>query len=403
MSFLDFFTAEKEEATLLLDVGNGTISGSLVSFKKGYSPKFLCNVKISIPVMENVDGGWLSKNLASSLDTVVSNLLEKFAKTDRKGKRVKIVATLVSLSSPWFLLKTKAIHLRPEEDFIITPKFLAELSQKEEKIFEKELIKNNPVFSKSSFEIIERSIIHAKINGYVVNDILGRKTRSLDAFLCISIVDKKVYSILLEVLFRHLHVPAESILMHTFPVIFFTIIRDLYPRITDFFIFDITGEVTDITLVQSNAVTGSVSFPSGRNFILRQIAEAFKVSLEIAESNLRLYVDKKLDEKSIKTIEGILVNIEKEWSIYLENALNQLSPEFLLPSTVYMTSDNDVSPIFEAFLKLDKVDGTASFRKNAKINIITNKTLGKFYEGSTPPQDQFISILTIFYNKIFQK
>ena len=69
-------------------------------------------------------------------------------------------------------------------------------------------------------------------------------------------------------------------------------------------------------------------------------------------------------------IEEIFADVEKEWSIYLENGLSDLSPQFILPGNVYLTCDSDVENIYTNFLKLSKTDETAMFRKNIEINFL---------------------------------
>jgi hypothetical protein len=144
-----------------------------------------------------------------------------------------------------------------------------------------------------------------------------------------------------------------------------------------------------------------VVLPSGRNFILRQIAKKFNTPLEVAESTLRLYKSDKIDNSTIEAIQEILVNIEREWAIYLENALIELSPSIILPSRVYITSDDDVAQIFMDFIKLSKTDATSLFRKNVDIIRINEETLKSFLDKNSAPQvEEAITILVTFYNKL---
>ena len=313
----------------------------------------------------------------------------------------KIEKVLVTFSSPWFALKTKHINLVQQNYFLITKDFLDDIIEKEKKVFEKLLSgEDSP---NKSFEIVEKSIVHTKINGYEMSNSLGRKTKNFDAYLCLSVVGKSTIDIVHNAILKNSHIPADMVSIHTFPVVSFIVVRDIFSANSDFIIMDITGEVTDLTLVEDNVVIKSISMPSGRNFIIRQIAKKLDLSAEIAESNLHLYAEGKLDEKTKIQIQTILLDVEKEWSIYLESAIQEFSSQKNIPSTVYLTVDSDVAPIYKDFLSLVKTDSTAEFRKNMNLIHINKETLSHFYETQMEVEvNEFMAILAVFYNKLFQ-
>lgn len=401
MAFLSFLGNQKEEVVLLVDIGNGTITAAFAGFKKGSKPRFIHSTKTSFPIMESPESAELIVSMNTGLESVLS-ILTKEGLTSKSWGNIpkKISKALVTFSSPWFILNTKHLHLAQENMFVITKSFLDDVVSKEEKIFEQELIKTNPGIKPDSFEIIEKSVVHSKINGYTVESSLGKKTKVFDAFLCMSIVGKGALDNVRNTLLHHFHVPKEKILVHTFPLVSFSVVRDMYLEVFDFLLMDITSEVTDISLVQNGVITKLGSFPSGRNFLIRQIIKTFNASPEIAESTLHLYTDKKLDDENTRLMEEVLINTEKEWSIYLENSLTDLSADMSLPSHVYITADPDVTSIYNDFLKLQKTDATAYFRQNAQIVPIDTELLKNLYTLVPGTRvDPFIALLSIFYSK----
>jgi len=383
----------------LLDIGNGSINGAIVLFTKNKIPRFIFTgeVPFSIPLQPSAPelSAEMKILLNKILDYLIKNGLSKmtFAK--------KIEKVLVTFSSPWFALKTKHINLVQQNYFLITKDFLDDIIEKEKKVFEKLLSgEDSP---NKSFEIVEKSIVHTKINGYEMSNSLGRKTKNFDAYLCLSVVGKSTIDIVHNAILKNSHIPADMVSIHTFPVVSFIVVRDIFSANSDFIIMDITGEVTDLTLVEDNVVIKSISMPSGRNFIIRQIAKKLDLSAEIAESNLHLYAEGKLDEKTKIQIQTILLDVEKEWSIYLESAIQEFSSQKNIPSTVYLTVDSDVAPIYKDFLSLVKTDSTAEFRKNMNLIHINKETLSHFYETQMEVEvNEFMAILAVFYNKLFQ-
>ncbi|OHA99371.1 MAG: hypothetical protein A3E59_00410 [Candidatus Zambryskibacteria bacterium RIFCSPHIGHO2_12_FULL_39_47] len=399
MSILSFFRKKEDELSILLDIGNGSINGAIVLFTKNKIPRFIFTgeVPFSIPLQPSAPelSAEMKILLNKILDYLIKNGLSKmtFAK--------KIEKVLVTFSSPWFALKTKHINLVQQNYFLITKDFLDDIIEKEKKVFEKLLSgEDSP---NKSFEIVEKSIVHTKINGYEMSNSLGRKTKNFDAYLCLSVVGKSTIDIVHNAILKNSHIPADMVSIHTFPVVSFIVVRDIFSANSDFIIMDITGEVTDLTLVEDNVVIKSISMPSGRNFIIRQIAKKLDLSAEIAESNLHLYAEGKLDEKTKIQIQTILLDVEKEWSIYLESAIQEFSSQKNIPSTVYLTVDSDVAPIYKDFLSLVKTDSTAEFRKNMNLIHINKETLSHFYETQTEVEvNEFMAILAVFYNKLFQ-
>lgn len=400
----DFLYNKKESTALLIDIGNGSIGGAFISTDSGKVPRIIYNVRLPFIVVDKPD----TLNLVSGMDILldgVLNILIKngFKQEYWKNREKKLTSALITFSSPWFQLKTKQIDILRDESFFITEEFLDDIIKKEEKIFEKELSGGSDNTKSNSFKIIEKSIIHAKINGYTINNVIGKKTKKFDAFICMSLIPENIEDKVQSAILKYVNIQKEKIIMHSFPMVSFSTIRDLFIENSDFIIMDVTGEITDLSLVRDSAIVQTVSFPSGRNFIIRQIAKTFDVQTEIAESMLHIYLSNKANSSVSGSIENILTNIEKEWSIHFERALRELSKEMVLPKKVYITSDSDVAKFYVDFLKLSKTDSTFEFRKNIDITHVNHDTLSHLCQSNARAlPDEFIEILAIFYNKILK-
>ena len=85
-------------------------------------------------------------------------------------------------------LKTKNIHIAQDKTFIITEDFIEDIINKEKAKFKDELnaseIKN---ILGDNIKIIDKNIIHTKINGYTLKDNISKKTKVFDAILCIKL------------------------------------------------------------------------------------------------------------------------------------------------------------------------------------------------------------------------
>ncbi|MEQ1500130.1 MAG: hypothetical protein ABL917_02010, partial [Parcubacteria group bacterium] len=381
---MSLFEDKKEEVSLLVDIGNSSITAAFLLFSSDKLPNFLYTVKTDFIVSDKPNATQLLETMNRVLEDTLSYMMKYgFEHNYWKYKHKKLDNLFVSFSSPWFIPKNKHIHLSQDKTFIISDAFLNDIRDKEEEIFKKELTDQFHGNDTDSFQVIEKSIVQIKINGYSVEDVMGVKTKMFDAYLCMSVINDSVMTRVYNTILKNTSLPKENVLAHTFPLVSFSVFRDIYPDFSSFIIMDITGEVTDMTMVQNEVIVGTTSFPFGSNYMIRKISQVLNLPPEVAESTLHMYLTKKLDNDLCLSIENILSDIEKEWAIYLENSLLELSPELILPSRMYITVDGGVFPVYMNFLKLHKSDATSTFRKNLDIVHINEEIMAKFYTKSS--------------------
>ena len=315
----------------------------------------------------------------------------------------KIARVVVSLSSPWFTLKTKEVRITKEQDFSINSLFIKEILSSEEKIFKTELAQKFAGNTEDSFNVIDRSMVYPRINGYPVQDFLGKSAKDFEVSLCMTAVAKTLEDKVINIISKNTHIERDKIMLYSFSIVMFSMIRDYFAEESNFMLMDITNEVTDITIVKNDIITDTASFPCGRNFMIHQIAKASDISTEIALSSVYMYMQSKTHDAVSKKLEELIENSEKEWAIYLEDTLHTLSPDMIFPRNLYITASSDTAPLFMGFLRLPKADSTTDFRKNIHIVHINDNNLSSFYDSESKMiEDEFIAILAIFCNKMFQ-
>lgn len=401
MLSFSFLEQEKENISLLINVNNGSINTALVSFRQNKVPKFLYSIEMPF-VGEKPDIMKLSEGMSSLLDSSLEEIITVgWENSGLKGRKLSHV--VVSFSSPWFILKTKNIHLSKDDIFVVTKNFINDITQKEEELFKRELLDSYSSNKEDEFVVIEKSVVHTKINGYVVPDIIGRKTKDFDVSVLVSAITKNIEDKVTNLIFKQTHVPKENIIIHSFPLILFSTIRDSFENEANFILINIDSEITDIILVDNHTITSVVSFPFGKNTIIRHLANSFKISPEIAESQLVIYMSKKIEDSTLDSTENLLRDLEKEWSVYFEDALVNLSPNMNWPKKTFVMADKNVASIFVDFLSLQKADATSSFRKHIDLKLIDEAILSGMYEHKqNKPVKKSIIILAIFYNKLRQ-
>ncbi len=391
---------KKQNLSLLVDIGNGSIAGAIAISSPFKKTKILYCSRKAFDIVDIQSNTKLANNMYGLLNDILSDISK-----DQAKKHTKISNVVVSFSSPWIVLNTKLIHISEEKPFIVTEAFINDVINKEEVVFKNELESETlKSLHTNSIEVLDKTIVSSRLNDYSLKNIIGKKTNILDASVCLSAVSKAVAGKVRSIVSKHTGLSDEDISLHSFSLVSFLVIRDFFVSDNDFIIMDVTGETTDISLVQSGVLIKNTSFLSGRNFIIRQISKKLNISHKLAQSMFRLYMLEKIDDKSKDTVYEVLTDVEKEWSIYLEDALLDLSSNMVLPSKIFLTADDDVASFYSDCIKLPKTGLTLNFRKNANVIHINNEILSQIYECDPRViSDEFIGLLAVFLSKIIKK
>lgn len=390
---------KKGDVCLILDIGNASLAASLVSFVPGALPEALYTIRLPLSVSDHAHPEKLQSILLSELELALRAISETgFTHEYFRTHQKKIRKVLCVCASPWYVSRTKHVVITNEKPFVITKDFLEDVLKKEVDIFETELKSGSHGEEfKDGILVMEKSIADAKVNGYSIENPIGQKTNSCDVTLYLGIGSKELTKRILVQIDKFFHIPEQDIIWHSFPLVAHTALQKVYPHERSYILCDVTGEVTDLTLVMDGTVGQTVSFPSGKFFLIRRLSQVMQVPTEVAQSFLHLWQSGAADAQSAQKIEETLMDAEHEWSIYFEDALSSLGNVNTIPQKVFLTVDTDVAPLFVQFFKTSKTDLTASWRKGVSVVHMSEDLLKNFY---TSPQslifDECIALESIF-------
>ncbi len=401
LSFLD----KKSEVSLLIHIGNSSVEGSLVYYPKETNPEVLYTQRIFFVDEKRPTGEELLAIMLPHIGTLLKKIMsEGFTVPFFKEHSSHISKVHITFSSLWYVSSTKQIHIEGDKAFVISECFTRDILEKEYQTF-KNFIGESEYEEdfKGDLTLIENKILHTKINGYNIDTSIGRTTKTFDAFLCQSVISTHIVDSIFEVLFTEAHLSKDKVTFYTLPVVSSSIVQDLSLIDTTFLIISVTGEATEVTWIEEGVIMKTVSFPSGRNFILRQIGKNLNVSIEIAESMLHLFTDEKLKEDQAAQIQQIFSNSEQEWLIYFEEALLELSKKLQLPSKSFLIADPDVLSVYSSF-----INGNEAHNKSAFIPEIQNVPLSvEIFAKDIKNREKlfhfpYLAIFILFIKKIHQ-
>ncbi len=389
--FSNLFTFNKtdKDLCLIIDIGNSAVRAGLVLFEKDKKPEVIFTK--SLPI--NPDKKPKTDDIENITLQYTDEILSKLLKDNPNKKHNHPQRIFCTLSSPWFFSKNKEICIENDVDFYITENFIKDVLEKESVSYKKELGGQN-------IEVIEKTIINTKINGYEISDPIGIKTKKAQFNLYLSVAPDSFIKNLEKKFYSHTHIDKNRIIYHSFPLVCKEAVNMMFGNNNDYGHIDITGEVTELTIISNNLLEHTITIPFGKNTLIRQIGKELDLPYQIALSTLNSYQMKILNEKTTKILDDILSNVEKEYHIYIEESLSSVTPNIFLPKNIFLTVDEDVSNIYQKFIENTTTNPQISGQNKIHTKIIEKSVFKNFIEHSKSTTfNIYIGVESLFLSK----
>ena len=394
-----FFTkrTQNETLALLIDIGSASVGGALVKIEKGKAPHILATTREDISFQEELSSTRFVLAMNHALDRVLKTVQVKqlSLRPSREPAGSVIPAHIFcTLSSPWFILKSRHIHIAREKAFEVTERSLEEFLNEDIEKLKEELKETLPP---KDVRIIEKNIIQMKLNGYEVKNPYGREVLRMELTMTVGVSSLRVIQSIERKLSNFFHTTALH--FGVFPLAAFSAIRDMFSDEKNFLFLDITGEATDVSLVNNDLLAGTVSFPYGKNFFIREISTGLHTPHEEAESLLSMFLAGTLQSSKQNDVKNLVEYVENKWLARFEKTLTTLSGQGILPLTVFFTADTDIAELFSKVVGRAKIDPRAS--EPLDIKHLDQFIVAKFVSfESEVIRDPFIVVEALLATKI---
>lgn len=388
---MDIFSKSKvgKEIALVFDIGSSSVGGVVFEVEKQGIPKIILSIREPIIIESSVDTDRLLFLTIKALGIIASKICIAGV-----GKPSKIFCVL---SSPWYASQTRVIKLEKNVPFLFTSKLADSLIQKEISLFEEEhLVK----FSNTDNKIrpIELKNMKTMLNGYMTSDPFNKKAKKLEMFIFISMSAEQVLNKIEEIIFRHFH--TKEIKFSSFGMASFVVTRDTFTHQENFLLVDIGGEMTDISMIKKDILSESISYPLGRNFMIRKVADSLNCTLSEAKSFISLYKDGHAVESTLKKIEPIINKLKKDWLDGFQRSLVNLSSDISIPATIFITVEQDLAGFFGEIVKTEQFNQYTLTESEFKIIFLDIQTLhGIASFGNNVNHDPFLIIESVYINR----
>ena len=367
-----FSRKPKEELVAVFDIGSGGIGGALVL----------------IPLKKNIDGNQKSRILFTTRTPIIFHndfkfnhfvklMLEAFEITASNIEKAKLGAPQrahLFLASPWYVSQTRIIKMKKNEPFVFNNRLAEELINQEIKSFEK-LQLTKFLNTENKPKIIEKKNIKTTLNGYQMEKPFAKKAKELEITLFISMSTENIINSLKNKTRKFFNIPIN---FSSFLLSSFIVTRDLFIDKNNFLLIDISGEITDVSVIKNDILLESISFPLGRNFVIRGIMSGFNKNREESTSLLRMYNGAKLTEEITKKIDKILENSRKKWLKEFQTSVVDISDNLIMPDTIFLTADDDIIHWFKENIEKEEFSQYTLTEKKFNIILLDNLPLSDY-------------------------
>lgn len=344
----------KLSGSLVFYIGNGVVKGAIVqkehaeswaskvsgkiSGKKGptlHIPRILSARVRELPHFDERDREHLENRILTEFAELVRELKTENLK-DLAHLKLSLENAFVLVSSPWYISETSIIKMDEQKPFLVTDTLIN--SAKEN------LVKGYRDSHKLDVTVLEQKIIHIMLNGYPTNEPLKKKAQTLDMTVFTSFARKSSVDRIHEIIENNFHL--KKISVHSQSLVSFSVISDIWHDISQYIIADITSQLTELVAVRKGTLSEASSFPKGKQFLVKAVSDAMKVSPEVAESLIRMKNDGKIEEELEAKLDVTLKTARTDWLSSFSESLGIMSASSSLPSTFFLFAPKDVVNIF---------------------------------------------------------
>lgn len=329
----------KLSSSLIFYIGNGVVKAALVLYEQNKTPAIISTRIRELPHFNERDREHLEKRILFEFGELVREFkVENIRNLTRYTYRIDSAFVLVS--SPWYISETSVVKMKEQKPFVVTENLL--LNAKEN------IVKGYRDAHEVDVAVLEQKIINIQLNGYPTNAPIKKKAESLDMTLFTSFARKTSLDQIRDTIDSYFHV--KKIDIHSQSLVSFTVISDTWHDMSQYIIADVTSQLTELVSVRKGSLSEAYSFPKGKQFLVKSIADNMKVATEVAESLLKMRNDGIIETDLKVKLDSSLEQAKKEWLKSFADSLAVLSASSSLPSTFFLFAPKDVVKIFSDYI-----------------------------------------------------
>jgi len=375
---------------LIFDIGSGSVGAALVDIT-GVIPTMLWNVRRPFPFQEKLEYSRYRKGMLETFSSVAA-LVQKEGILKLGEKNIRDIELV--FASPWHISQTVTFMFAEEKPRPVN-EHLEEVNHLLKKK-EKQLSKDVP--GGGTALLLEKKIIEMRLNGYPTAYPMGKEARTLKTSVLLSLFGTDVEREVNHITETMFHTPPTR--FHSFAGVFFSAVRDIFAKEEHFLLLDVGSEVTDVGIVRDDVLEEMISFPFGKNGVLRALSDTLQTSVTDAEMRITLYRSGKSEPKESEKIRTALSVVEHTWQEALTKAIGELSQSITVPRSVFLTADPDLGEWFRVAILECTIGSLAVGALGFNVVLLTPEHFSNLISFSPGIlSDSFLDIEALFAHK----
>lgn len=395
------FFGPKPELGIVFHIGSSSIGAGLIRLHHGEKPHVLYTLRQAIPYREKVKPERFFDDMIETLKQVNLRLAKEglsHLKFTEFGS-LKIKRVFYAFSSPWSVTQTKIATMEKPEGFIFSKEIVDTIVSDNEKDFEKKVLEGTGL--SDALQIVEQKVIQIKLNGYELLNPYGKKAYRADLSLFMSLVPKAVIDKVFDISMTTYH--PKNTEVFSLPLASFSTIRDVFHDTKDFIFIDIGGELSDISIIKDGLIIETASFPFGRNFLVRKIAEKFATTAELAVSLIKMYHEGHVEAAVSDKLKPVIAEASMEWSGAFHKTLEAIALKVSLPKNLFAVINNDFVSFFMKALKDERITEFGLQETPLSVVLVHHDKLKSVVSfGKHAEHDPFVAILSAFAGRMYE-
>lgn len=333
MSFLSSDSSERYGA--LIDIGSGSVLVAIVKSDETKTYPEIVWSKREYAPLRNID------SLEVSAKHVMTSLVNALMALDSEGRKAlkektgktKLPETQVTIAAPWSYTITKNISYNHTESFTVTEELIEELLRTAHQKVDEDITEHERAHD-LGLSIISRSTIGLTANGYNLLRPNNQDAKLLRVVEASAVAQDYLVTAIKDGAGKV--VPESKLRLYSFIMLFYYIIRDIYPESTEYCLVDITYEATELGIVRDGILTYTTHAPYGSFSLAREIAGVLGTPLEEAfgylnETDLSATLATYSPEKRAE-VEEIFVAYRKR----LTNLFHETGDALSIPKRIFL-------------------------------------------------------------------
>lgn len=375
---------------VLIDISSGSVGVAIVMSAptREKLPRILYThrntMRISSHTSEKFsDIRTLHEALFSALLTLSQDGLQVLTKHDPKAVISKLFLTS---SSPWSYTVSKTVHYENDEPFKITETVINDLIQSAEtEIFNH--LHEQAHTAREEFSVVERVTVDMTVNDYPVLHPINLCGVSLGLSHVAGIIPQDIIDAVHEV--QEKLFPNTELKIHTYMLVMFCVMRDIFPRLNSMCMVDITAESTEFAVVDKGLLIENEAVAIGSSTFVRNVM----VATDKPANDIQSYMAFSDDDAHL--VSPDFDEQIQEYEHNLTDLITQTMSRHAIPTDIIVTTHKQYEHFFAPII-------ARAFEKalNVKPNILSikNEIIEEISEGAE--EDVYIAISARFFHKL---